>query len=197
VGFYVAAFGRPITANSWGGPSQALTALRAPRWMEYYNKPADLAHLMQQWSSAILAAGAFLQQMDPMDGRFTKDTGDYSPAALVFVDFTWRLSGVRQMDEALEWNVRPPAAGAASTFRLKLTPTQTAEIRYDAGGTAALFLNGKQRYTVTGTVRLVTDVEGTLRLAAGTASKQARAVVTYASGKKVDVLVEPNATKAL
>jgi hypothetical protein len=40
-------FVRPIPRNSWGGASQALTALRAPRWMEYYGKHAELAHLMK------------------------------------------------------------------------------------------------------------------------------------------------------
>jgi hypothetical protein len=190
------AFVRPITANSWGGPSQALTALRAPRWMEYYNKPSELVHLMQQWTSAILSAGTFLQQMDPVDGKFTNDTGDYSPAALVFLDFTWRLAGVRQVDDGLEWNVRPPAAGVQSTCQLKLAPTQSAEIRYTAGS-AELFLNGKLRYKVSGVVRLVTDVDGTLRLAHGTGPKQVHAVVTSASGKKVDMVLDPNSTKAL
>ena len=49
-------FVRPIPRNSWGGASQALTALRATRWMEYYGKPGDLAHMMQQWVKAILDA---------------------------------------------------------------------------------------------------------------------------------------------
>src|SRR5262249_35889821 len=101
-----AAFVRPIARNSWGGPSQALSGLRAPRWMEHYGKPADLAGLMQQWVSAILREGQFLQQMDPLTGRFTPDRGNYSPAALVFVDFTWRLRGVRAVRDTLEWNVR-------------------------------------------------------------------------------------------
>jgi hypothetical protein len=35
-------FVRPIPRNSWGGASQALTALRAPRWMAYYGKQAEL-----------------------------------------------------------------------------------------------------------------------------------------------------------
>ncbi|RYC10515.1 hypothetical protein, partial [Ciceribacter ferrooxidans] len=42
-------FVRPIPRNSWGGATQALTALRAPRWMEHYGKHAELKHLMQQW----------------------------------------------------------------------------------------------------------------------------------------------------
>jgi hypothetical protein len=187
-------FVRPIVANSWGGPAQALTALRAPRWMEYYGKPADLAYLMQQWTSAIARATAFHQQMDPADGTFTSDTGDYSPAALVFLDFTWRLGGVRQVDDGLEWNVRPPAAGIRSTFRLKLSPTSIAEIRYESGG-AALYLNERLQYTINGIVRLVTDAAGAAKAVWGIAPTSERALLTHASGRRIDVSVEPNARK--
>jgi hypothetical protein len=87
------AFVRPIPRNSWGGASQALTALRAPRWMAYYGKQAELTHLMQQWCSAIMRHNEFRQQMDPLTGDFTQpDPGGYSPAALTFLDFARRLS---------------------------------------------------------------------------------------------------------
>jgi hypothetical protein len=86
-------FVRPIPRNSWGGASQALTALRAPRWMPYYGKQAELDHVMQQWCSAIMRHSEFRQQMDPLTGDFTQpDPGGYSPAALVFLDFARRLS---------------------------------------------------------------------------------------------------------
>jgi hypothetical protein len=97
-------FVRPIPRNSWGGASQALTALRAPRWMPYYGKQAELTHLMQQWCSAIMRRAQeakssdelvklFRQQMDPLTGDFTQpDPGGYSPCALVFLDFARRLS---------------------------------------------------------------------------------------------------------
>jgi hypothetical protein len=87
------AFVRPIPRNSWGGASQALTALRAPRWMAHYGKQAELNHLMQQWCEAIMRHSEFRQQMDPLTGVFTQpDPGGYSPAALVFLDFARRLS---------------------------------------------------------------------------------------------------------
>ena len=59
-------FVRPIPRNSWGGASQALTALRAPRWMAYYGKQAELKHMdaasgapaiMKQWRSSTAADG--------------------------------------------------------------------------------------------------------------------------------------------
>ena len=189
-------FVRPIPRNSWGGASQALTALRAPRWMEHYGKPADLAHLMQQWNKAILRAGKFLQQMDPLDGTFTDDTGDYSPAALVFLDFTWRLSGVRQVENTLEWNVRPPEPGIHSSYRLQITSSKTAEIRYASGG-AELFLNNTLLYRTSDVVRLVTDYDGKLQNGVGVASELSKVAVRNASGHEQKFSVQPNASLAL
>jgi len=86
-------FVRPIPRNSWGGASQALTALRAPRWMAYYGKQAEMKHMMRQWCAAIMRHTEFRQQMDPLTGDFTQpDPGGYSPAALVFLEFAHRLS---------------------------------------------------------------------------------------------------------
>jgi GH15 family glucan-1,4-alpha-glucosidase len=86
-------FVRPIPRNSWGGATQALTALRAPRWMAFYGKQAEMNHLMMQWCEAISRHTEFRQQMDPLTGDFTQaDPSGYSPAALVYLDFIHRLS---------------------------------------------------------------------------------------------------------
>lgn len=185
-------FVRPIPRNSWGGASQALTALRAPRWMEHYGKPADLAHLMQKWVEAILHADQFLQQMDPADGTFSPAAGGYSPAALVLLDFTWRLSGVRKVGDELEWNVRPMARAESATFRLRVTPAQTAELKY-ASGVAQLSLNGKELCRTASNVRLITDPEGKLKKAAGIAEIPTSVVLRFASGREQKFLVAPNA----
>jgi len=85
-------FVRPIPMNSWGGASQALTALRVLRWMEFYGKSNYLHLLMERWCEAVIRSGKFAQQMNPDTGEFTKgDPGGYSPCALVFLHFTKRL----------------------------------------------------------------------------------------------------------
>jgi hypothetical protein len=85
-------FVRPIPRNSWGGASQALTALRVPRWMEHYGKGAEMKVLMAAWCEAIMRHTEFRQQMDPLTGEFTQaDPSGYSPAALVFLEFARRL----------------------------------------------------------------------------------------------------------
>ena len=90
-------FVRPIQPNSWGGASQALTALRAPRWMPFYGKGREMEHLMRQWTSAIADSGVEYQQMNPETGQFTleRSAGKYSPTALVYIDFMCRLGGAK------------------------------------------------------------------------------------------------------
>jgi hypothetical protein len=155
------AFVRPIPPDSWGGAAQALTALRAPRWMEPYRKPAELAYLMQRWIEAIRRNRGFHQQMDPLSGTFTPDSGGYSPAALVFCDFLWRLSGVRsQSSGSIEWNVRSPAVGS-SNFSARIHE-HNVELRY-RGEQAQLIQDGRCLAHVSGVVRIVTDIhEGDL-----------------------------------
>jgi len=90
-------FVRPIPPNSWGGASQALTALRAPRWMTHYGKTAEQRQLMHQWCIAILRNDDFRQQIDPLTGEFTlPDPGGYSPTALMFLSFARELGFERK-----------------------------------------------------------------------------------------------------
>jgi hypothetical protein len=190
-------FVRPIPANSWGGASQALTALRATRWFEHYNKPADFAHLMQQWIAAISRADNFYQQIDPVDGTSTQAPANYSPAALAFFDFTWRLAGVRRVDNEvgnnLEWNIRPPSRAITASYRVKLTPTRTAELRYEAGQ-AELFLNGNLLCRTSSTVRLLTDLNGNIRSATGIAPETTSVLLSHASNHEQTFSIAPNAT---
>jgi hypothetical protein len=167
------AFVRPIPRNSWGGASQALTALRAPRWMEFYGKTVEMAQMMEAWSKALIADGTFRQQLDPMTGVFT-DGGSkgYSPAALVLVDYTWRLAGIREDGDRIEWNVRPGCAAAeGAKFAMKLKGGRAAELKYTKDG-AELSMAGKRLATVTGTARVVTHWDGSGIEAIGTLAQE-------------------------
>lgn len=190
-------FVRPIPRNCWGGPAQALTALRAGRWMEYYKRPAEFAHMMQQWSEALQRDMSFRQQMDPLTGEFTQaGEPNYSPAALVMYDYTWRLAGVREEGEELHWTVRPGCAAAKrATFRVK-TGKGAAEMRYGSGG-ATLTLGGRELGRVTGTGRLVTDRTGKpLRMVGveGTAQKTELRLAGRAAQR---LELQPNAEEPL
>lgn len=185
-------FVRPIPRNSWGGATQALTALRAPRWMEHYGKSAELGELMHQWVEALYRAnGEFRQQMDPLTGEFTAaDPGGYSPAALVCLDFIWRLHGVRQQGELLEWNVRTPYERGRSRFMRKVGTT-TMEMNYE-GGHAELRIGGKRVARVSGTVRLLTKQDGDLDSAVGIESGEQQVTIDPTRSIKRAFRIAPN-----
>jgi hypothetical protein len=183
-------FVRPIPVNSWGGASQALTALRAPRWLEHYGKPVDLAHMMSQWIQALLAGPGFLQQLDPLTGEFTPAGGGYSPAALVMVDYTWRLHGVRTEADKLEWNCRVPEGASHTRFSLPLKGG-AAELSHGPDS-SELFLKTKKLLTVKGTARIVTDAKGKALRIVGIGPDTTQVGLLWPNRKTKSLQIEPN-----
>ncbi len=192
-------FVRPIPRNSWGGASQALTALRAGRWFDHYGRHAEFGVMMDRWCDAPQADRGFRQQLDPLNGGFTKDDAtNYSPAALVMLDYSWRLAGVREEADSLEWNVRPghPAAQSA-LFRMGTDAGRIAEMKYDRQG-AELRLGAKMIGRIDfGAARLVTDSGGVPKALVGI-SEQPQNVVLRLSGQVGrKVALQTNARVAL
>ena len=190
-------FVRPIPRNSWGGASQALTALRAPRWMEHYGRPAEFGQMMDAWGRALVADGTFRQQMDPLTGVFNaEDPAGYSPAALVLMDYTWRLAGIDETPDHLNWNIRPwhPAAQGA-VFAMTTDAGKAAELRYGKGG-ATLTVSGKAIATVGGTGRITTDKAGRLVSATGIDLKP-QTITLLANGRTTRLALKPNGTQSL
>jgi hypothetical protein len=187
-------FVRPAPRNSWGGPSQALTALRAPRWCEFYGKPAQLALLMDRWCEAIQRDPTFRQQIDPITGNFTQeDLPAYSPAALVMVDFTWRLAGLREEEDLLEWNLCPlrPAA-QRSHFSLQFDRSRSATITY-SGKSATLQLNGRPLGRIDhGSARLVTDKQGRPKKLVGISESEQNITLTLPPSPPRHLTLRPN-----
>jgi hypothetical protein len=188
------AFVRPIPRNSWGGASQALTALRAPRWFEHYVKAAELSFLMSRWCEAIQRDMTFRQQIDPMTGEFTQgDMPNYSPVSLCMIDFTWRLAGVRDEDDLLEWNVRPGCAASQDAhFSMQLGKSHTAGMTYDKKG-VTLQLDGRVIGRIeSGTARLITDKQGRPKLLAGISEVVETVSIRLGSRRARRITLQPN-----
>ena len=187
-------FVRSVPPNSWGGASQALTALRAGRWFDHYGRAADFAVMMDRWCEAMQADTSFRQQLDPATGEFTRGgESGYSPAALVMIDYTWRLAGIREDEDSLHWNVRPghPAARSAS-FRLRTDAGRTAELRYDDHG-AELHLGGKPLGRIeAGAARVVTDRDGTPKGLVGISGQPQKIAIKWAGRAQREITVQPN-----
>ncbi|WP_263410011.1 MGH1-like glycoside hydrolase domain-containing protein [Terriglobus tenax] len=184
---------RPFPRNTWSGPPQALLALRVPRWMEHYGHTAEMSHLMDRWCDAILRDGTFRQQMDPANGEFTQSGNpNYSPCALVLMDFTWRLAGVRKEGDTLEWNIRPNyAASKDARFSLKFNKTHRAELTYK-GNTATLTLDGNKIGTASGTFRLTTTLDGKVTRITGIGQEASRISYKLSGSPAHSSTISPN-----
>ncbi|PZU08155.1 alpha-L-rhamnosidase [Sphingomonas sp.] len=189
------AFVRPIPPNSWGGATQALTALRAGRWMEHYGRPAEFAWMMDRWCEALQADTSFRQQIDPQDGRYSAgDNPGYSPSALVMIDYTWRLLGVRNLGDELEWNIRPAhVAASGARFDLPLGTGRSASIAYSGRG-ADLMISGRPIARIEGgSARLLTDMQGRIRALAGIDGNRQRVTIrSLPNGQKRSHMLAAN-----
>lgn len=190
-------FVRPIPRNSWGGASQALTALRTGRWLDFYGRSAEYSTLMERWCEAIVRDMTFRQQVDPQTGVFTAGgSAGYSPAALVMMDFTWRLAGIHEEAEEIHWNVRPAHRVADhARFQLRTDEGNALNLEYDKAG-ASLCFNGHVIGNVQGTVRLITDKKGMAKRLIGISERAERVTVRIA-GVHRHVTLSPNQSVAI
>ncbi len=155
--------------------------------------------MMNRWCEALQSDMTFRQQLDPLSGVFTKeDAVGYSPAALVMLDYTWRLAGVREEGDSLEWNVRPdhPAAQSA-IFQMRTGAGRTVEIKYDGRG-ADLSLAGKLIGRIeSGAARLVTDTSGVARELVGISEEPHKVAIRLAGRPLREVALQANARVSL
>lgn len=87
---------RDRDGNSWGYYSQALTALRCQRWMDFYGYSADYDQLLAKWVEAVTRSDMnFAQELDPRTGELSKSSEWYSSALLLYVYAARRLNYVK------------------------------------------------------------------------------------------------------
>ncbi|HEY4361318.1 MAG TPA: hypothetical protein VGN17_10125 [Bryobacteraceae bacterium] len=98
------------------------------------------------------------------------------------LDYTWRLAGVTEQDDSLDWKVRPGHPAAQSpVFRLRTDEGKTAEMKYDSRGAelrlgSRMIARGESRMA-----RLVTDCSGGLKTLVGI-SEQPQKVIRRLAG---------------
>lgn len=159
-------FVHALPANCWGGPSQALTALRAPRWMRSHGRLREMDELMRRWLLALTRADFFFQQMNPRTGAPIRNDwvgesraeSDYTPSMLVMVDFTARSFGVRETATGVEWACGSRGGTHRSRYEAA-RPNACLEIT-DASST--LVLDGRRIASVNGRALIETTKTGRL-----------------------------------
>ncbi|MCL1840624.1 MAG: hypothetical protein FWF75_02580, partial [Propionibacteriaceae bacterium] len=103
-------FDRDFTHNSWGGPVNFLTMLRAPRAFEHHGHVAELALVERGVLAAVLASDRFPQCLDPWTGR-PGFTDHYAPAILWLLDAVERNAGILPRADGSIWFTGLPICG--------------------------------------------------------------------------------------
>jgi hypothetical protein len=95
-------FDHDFRRNSWGGPANFLTMLRAPHAFEQHGRVAELALATQPVLGALALADRFPQCLDPWSGE-AGYTERYSPALLWFLDAVERSVGILPRPDGELW----------------------------------------------------------------------------------------------
>ena len=88
--------------NSWAGPTNFLSLIRAPRAFEAHDRHVELTWVTYPILSALFKSTRFAQTLHPFTGRegFTET---YSPAILCLLDFVERLCGILPRPDGTLW----------------------------------------------------------------------------------------------
>ncbi|QAY60131.1 hypothetical protein ET475_09100 [Microbacterium protaetiae] len=95
-------FDHDFRRNSWGGPVNMLTMIRAPHAFEHHGRVAELALATQPVLAALAVADRFAQCLDPWSGE-AGFTEAYSPALLFFLDAIERSCGILPRPDGAVW----------------------------------------------------------------------------------------------
>lgn len=88
--------------NSWSGPSNFLSIIRAPHAFEAHHRHVELTWVLYPILSALFRAPRFAQTLSPFTGE-AGYTDTYSPSTLCLLDFIERLSGIMPRPDGSLW----------------------------------------------------------------------------------------------
>ncbi|TXN30905.1 MGH1-like glycoside hydrolase domain-containing protein [Lacisediminihabitans profunda] len=95
-------FDHDYSRNSWGGPSNFLSLIRAPHAFEHHGHFAELAVSAMPVLSAVASSDRFPQCLDPWTGT-PGFTSKYSPSILWLLDAIERHSGILPRPDGELW----------------------------------------------------------------------------------------------
>lgn len=146
--------------NNWSGQPQGLTWQRAIRALENYGFYSELTNLGRKILQTIGNTGIFTQQYDPFSPEKTdrKATDGYGPTLLAFLEYVSRMYGVHIDSQTVCWSGLPDIG--VFEYEQKLG-TKNFHLKY-TGSNFSGSINGKQIFSCSSGVRVVTDWEGNI-----------------------------------
>lgn len=181
-------FDQDFSINSWCGPTNALSIIRAPHAFEAHNRHVELTWTLHPILYALFRNDEFSQCLNPYTGEqgFTKI---YAPMILGFLDFLERLCGILPRPDGTLWftglvpyNVEQKQE-AFETGYSRIVDGQVFELLNSPDQTTA-FRDGELLFKAPNGIRVMTDRNGTIASIIGMAVHPVEGILETADGPR-------------
>ena len=166
---------RNISENNWGGQPEGLTFQRSIRAMENYGHYAELTMIGNKLLKAIGDSLMFVQQFDPFTGipSETSIRNGYGPTVLASLEFISRFYGINITQGKIYWSCLDDKNDFEYTQKWgdRLFKMET------RGKKVFCSVNGKEVFSFTKGIRIVSDMEGKIIEAVGIETKDKKAAI--------------------
>lgn len=172
--------------NSWCGPSNFLSLIRAPHAFEHHGRHVELTWVLYPILSSLSHSTRFSQTVHPFTGRdgFTET---YSPSILCMLDFVERLCGILPRADGTLWftglvphQIEHRDAVHETAYRRRVDGNLFELVNTTECSTA--YRNGEWLYDAPKDVRLVTTRDGEITSLIGMSVEPVNGVVNTPSG---------------
>ena len=186
--------------NSWSGPSNFLSIIRAAHAFEHHGRHVELTWAQMPILAALFAMDSFPQTLSPFTGAAGYTTS-YSPSILALLDMVERLCGILPRPDRILWftglvprEVIHKHADHQTAYRRKVDG-HTFELLND-GTSATIFRDGHQLYRFPHGTRLTTYRSGKLLSVTGMVARTVTGTIETPHGN-FDVSISPNEVQTL
>jgi hypothetical protein len=187
---------RNISSNNWSGQAEGLTYQRAIRALENYGYFSELTIFGEKLINNAGKRNIFPQQFDPFTGEFSEpeSRNNYGPAALSVLEYISRFYGIHVQFDDIYW-------GALGRDGHEVHYTQhwdgDAFSVQSRDGMTKGFLNGKELFSVSNGVRIVTDWSGKVKSIINIKNQPLDVKYTAAGQNSGTIRLQPNQAYSL
>jgi hypothetical protein len=181
---------RNISTNDWSGQPEGLTYQRSIRALENYGYYSQMTVIGLKLIENVGKHNTFPQQFDPFTGAFSSagSVKQYGPTALAVLEYISRLYGIHMQFDELYW-------GALGRGEHNVTYVQhwdaNSYVLQSKGGISVGSVDGKELFSVSYGVRVVTDWEGKVKRIINIAEERLSVKYTI-NGVTKTVELDPN-----
>lgn len=186
--------------NSWSGPSNFLSIIRAAHAFEHHGRHVELTWAQMPVLAALLAMETFPQTLSPFTGA-PGYTESYSPSILCLLDMVERLCGILPRPDGSLWftglvprEVIHRHVDHQTAYRRDVDG-RTFELLND-GISATIYRDGEKCFSFPHGIRLVTNRSGKLLSVIGMVARTITGTIETPNGP-VPISIGPNEVQAL